>query len=408
MKEWQDFVAELEIELGAQIVKKWVPKVIRFDAANIYLETLDSFQISWFEEHVRHRLKGFLNSNNRPIKVHLIQEKKAAPKQEEPSLKFLFDPIDKDLSFEHFVTSEKNLVTYKLLQDAFAFNPIYIFGPKSTGKTHLLMAFASSLQEQNKRVIYVRAETFTDHVVQAIRLGQMRNFRQIYRDIDALIVDDIHILAKKAATQEEFFHTFNTLHTAGKQILLSANCSPTQLKEIEPRLISRFEWGISLEVGKADPNQILDKKAAQWKVTLTDELKEWLLNKFPIDPILPFHALLLRAKGGTLTVEIASKCLKDYLEKQSDQAPTFEKIIKWVANHYGITTSDILGKSQVRSFALPRQVAMYFARVKLNLPFQKIGELFNRDHSTVMSSIKQVQKAIDEKSIDIPPEALGV
>lgn len=401
MKEWQEFLSQLKKELGTEIVERWVPKISRFDAANIYLEADDSFQASWFEEHVRPRLKDLTNTNNRPIKVHLFKEKKVEMKREENSLTFHSSPLDPEMLLDNFIPSEKNLVVYKLFEEPSPFNPIYIYGPKGVGKTHLLMGAAKALQKEGKKVFFVRAESFTDHVVQAIRLGQMQQFRKVYRDIDALVIDDIHIFSKKAATQEEFFHTFNTLHMQGKQIIISANVPPSQLREIEARLVSRFEWGISLEVGKSDLKLILNQKAHSWKISLSPAMSEWLIQKLPHDPVLALQALVFRSKGTPLSPQLGEKLLKDLLEKEGENALNPEKIAKLVAMHYGITAEDLFGKSQIRSIAQARQIAMYFCREKLKLPFQKIGELFGRDHSTVMSSIKQVQKGVDEKTIDL-------
>ena len=402
MEAWQQFVTQLEKELGPAVVKEWIPKVAKFDAGNLYLEARDSFQISWFEEHVRPRLKGLLNNNQRPIKVHISAINKESPaKKEEPrALSFKPSPIDAEMTLENFVPCKQNLVVHKLLTESNPFNPIYLYGPKGVGKTHLLMGTALALQKTGKRVFFIRAETFTEHVVQAIRLGQMQEFRKVYRDIDVLIIDDIDIFSRKAATQEEFFHTFNTLHTMGRLILISANVAPMQLNEIEPRLISRFEWGISLGVEKSDTRVILEKKAALWNMTLTEELLNFLLEKFPKDPIIALQALALRCKGPPPSCLVAERLLKDLLEKEQENALTPDKIVKSVATHYGITAEDLLGKSQMREYALPRQVAMYLCREKLKMPFQKIGELFKRDHSTVMGSVKQIQKAIDEKKID--------
>jgi chromosomal replication initiator protein len=401
VKEWQQFLWQLEQELGPEVVKKWVPGLIRFDAANIYLEAKDSFQISWFEEHVRPRLKGLVNHNQRPIKVHLLTEKSGATKKEETrSLSFSPDPIDPEMTLENFIPEQPNLVAFRLLSETSPFNPIYLYGPKGAGKTHLLMGTAIALQKSGKRVFFVRAETFTEHVVQAIRLGQMQEFRKIYRDIDALIIDDIDIFSRKAATQEEFFHTFNTLHTIGRLILISANVPPPQLHEVEPRLISRFEWGISLEVGKTSPLPILKQKAALWRMDLSEELTDWLIVKFPKNPITALQALALRSKGNNLSCLVAEKLLRDLLEKEAENALTPERIVKSVAARYGITSEDILGKSQMKGVALPRQIAMYLCREKLKLPYQKIGDIFGRDHSTVMSSIKQIQKSVEEKQID--------
>jgi chromosomal replication initiator protein len=403
MEAWQRFLSQLEQELGPEVVRKWIPKLVRFDAANVYLEAADSFQISWFEEHVVPRLKGLFNNNQRPIKVHLGSEKKTALKKEEaPRLSFSPDAVDPEMTLENFIPTAENLVPYKLLTENTPFNPIYLYGPKGVGKTHLLMGAAIALQKSGKKVFFVRAETFTGHVVQAIRLGQMQEFRKVYRDIDVLIVDGIHIFSRKNATQEEFFHTFNTLHTSGRLILLSADVPPIQLSEIEPRLISRFEWGISLGLHAGDAKAILEKKASLWKIACSEELFHFLLTHFPQNAIMALQALVLRSKGAPLTPLLAERLLKDLLDKERENALTPEKIIKAIAIHYGITSEDLLGKSQMREYALPRQVAMYYCRDKLKMPFQKIGELFGRDHSTVMSSVKQVQKAIEENKDQIP------
>lgn len=401
MKEWNEFVSELEHEMGSELVQKWIPKLSRFDAANVYLEAADSFQASWFEEHIRPKLKGFTNANNRPIRVHLVAEKKTKEKRDEPQMAFNPDRLDLEMTLENFIPSEKNRIAYQLLKEPIQFNPIYLYGAKGAGITHLLMGVALQLEKMGKRVFFVRTETFTEHVVQAIRIGSMQQFRKVYRDIDALIIDDIHILSKKSATQEEFFHTFNTLHTQGRPILIGANAPPSQLQEVEARLISRFEWGISLEVGKTDAKTILRKKAEGWKLDLSEELISWLAEKFSNEPVIALQALVLRSKGELLNVMAAERLLKDLLAKQSENALSFEKIVKLIAAHYGITSEDILGKSQMRASVLPRQVAMYFCREKLKLPYQKIGELFGRDHSTVMSSIKLVQKGVDDKTLNL-------
>ncbi len=405
MREWQQFLAQLERDFGPGIVKEWVPKLIRFDAGNIYLEARDSFQIGWFEEHVRPRLKGLTNANQRPIKVHLGEKRGPQKQEEEKPLSFNPDPVDPELTLDNYIPSNQNLVAHKLLSEPSPFNPIYLYGPKGAGKTHLLMGAALQLQKSGKRVFFIRAETFTEHVVHAIRLGQMQAFRKVYRDIDALIIDDIHIFSRKAATQEEFFHTFNTLHTLGRMILISANAAPPQLSEIEPRLISRFEWGISLGLEKGPMKPILEKKAALWKMPLTDELTQFLLAKCPKDPILALQALAYRSKGAPVTPPIAEKLLKDLLAKEQENALTPERIIKTIAAHYGITSEDLLGKSQMRECVLPRQIAMYYCRERLKMPFQKIGELFGRDHSTVMSSVKLIRKGIEEKKIEVIPIA---
>lgn len=404
MKAWEQFLESIEKLVGSEAIEQWLKslKIIRFDAGNLYLEAKDSFQIAWFEEHIRPLLlKRFLNNNFRPIRVHLSlkgPKSQLQEKQQQPTFSIKPDTVDSEMKFQQFISSPKNEIAFKLLQQKTPlFNPIYLYGPCGSGKTHLAMSLASELAGQGKKSFYVKAETFTSHVVQAIRLGHMQEFRQVYRQIDALIIDDIEVFARKDATQEEFFHTFNTLHTSGKTIVLTSKIPPSQLSEIEPRLISRFEWGVSIGINNIDPRLILEKKASILGISLTQELIEFFCSTFPSNPILAFQLLVIRAKRiSTLNLEEAKSFLVDLIEKEKTGAITPETIIKIIASHFGIRQEDLLGKSQMKEFTHPRQIAMYLCRERLQLPYQKIGQIFSRDHSTVMTSIKQIDKWIQE------------
>jgi chromosomal replication initiator protein len=406
MKEWDEFLQKMEESLGAKAIHEWVKPIrtIRFDARNLYLESDNPLEITWFEEHIRPHLKrGLFNNNGKAIQVHLQIKKdssKTIPDTPKSTYAISSDRLDPEHTFDNFLTSKENLVAYKLLSmPNLEFNPIYIFGSKHTGKTHLLTASALALQAKGKKVFYVRAETFASHVVQSIRLGQMVQFRNSYRNIDALFVDGVEFFAKKDATQEEFFHTFNVLHTSGKQIVLSASCPPSKLLEIEQRLMSRFEWGISMEIKPVDPLKILEKKSDLWNASYSPELLLYLANTFPKDPLLALQALLFRTKGmRSLTPEKAQEFLQDLIAKEEVIALSPEKIVEKTANHFGLRLEDVLGKGQAREFTYPRQIAMFLCREKLKLPFQKIGEIFGRDHSTVMSSVRHIQKNCDEKN----------
>lgn len=411
MEPWNQFVAEFELQLGKHTADKWLHslRVIRFDAANLYLEAQNTFQIDWFEEHVRPRLQGkFFNNNQRPIRVHISLPAKASSaggkievKKEGSSFFIAPNPIDPEMTLENFISSDSNKMALQVISeiDKSPFNPIFLYGPKHSGKTHLLMSAAQILQKKGKKVFFVRAESFTEHVVQAIRLGFMQEFRDIYRKIDALIIDDIHVFSRKNATQEEFFHTFNTLQTNLKTILLSANKAPASLEEIEPRLISRFEWGLTIHLQRADTQLVLEKKAALWKIPVSKELIHFLSEKFPFSPLTALQALSLRAKGSReITPQLAQDLLKDLLAIEAKNSWTPEKIIKKTASHYGIRAEDLMGKSQTKESAQPRQLAMYLCREKLKLPYQTIGKVFDKDHSTVMASVAKVQKSLEENN----------
>ena len=449
MRAWEEFLTKQEREIGKEAVDKWLRplKITRFDACNLYLEASDSFKALWFEEHMHSRVqKGLYNNNQKQIKVHVAvtsrpderasvkPRKKNPPTQSAPpTFSLRFDEIDPECTFELFASSPSNLLAYKLLTEccvreksdpaALQFNPIYLYGRSGSGKTHLMMAAAAQLVQAGKKAVYVRAETFTEHVVEAIRAGEMQTFRRAYRGFDALLIDDVEVFSRKAATQEELFHTFNTLHVEGKQIILSSGLPPNELKFIEPRLVSRFEWGIVIPLHMPAMDQmrtILLQKAAKLEFELSEPVAAFLLETFGGNTktlIRAFDALLLRthlngplskSPALPLSVKAAQNCLKDLIQEEEKAALTSGKIIRAVAEYYGIRMDDILSKSQARESALPRQIAMHLCRQHLSLPFMKIGDIFARDHSTVMASVKQIQKGLETKNYEITGPLNGI
>lgn len=422
MEAWESFLKLQDSELGIEIVNKWLRplKVVNFDACNLYLEAKDTFQITWFNEHIKKEADNLLrNNNNKRIKVHLSipgdKESKSHKKSKvqsrpAPQTRISLEELDPHNTFNNYVSNDGNLLVKKLFDGLIespsnlgSMNPIYVHGISGTGKTHLLQATAQALRDRGLNALYTRADTFTEHVVHAIRSGEMSIFRQTYRNADILIVDDVHIFSRKAATQEEFFHTFNTLHLSGRQIILSANCSPAELQSIEPRLVSRFEWGIVLPLAHytdKDLKAILQKKAQSFNFPIHEKVLSFLVETFKSSSkalVRSLEALMLRVPGnpGILTVPAAKVLLKDLLAEEEKKILTPQKIVQILGEYFGIEAEDILGKAQSRDCVLPRQLAMHFCRTQLEMPFMKIGELFDKDHSTVMSSVKLIQKAIE-------------
>ncbi len=405
MKAWEDLLSSLEAPLGRDAIVQWLRpiKVLRFDAANLYLEATP-FQKAWFDEHAKALVgKSFANNNQRPIRIHWEESKNAKESNAAPSAWVLSDPLEADYRFDSFLPSASNLMAYRMAEDLLRtlssnFNPIVFSGPSGCGKTHLLMAIAHGAQLKGRKVFYVKANTFTEHVVQSIRRGSMQDFRQAYRNLDMLIVDDIHTFARKNTTQEEFFHTFNALHTAGLQIVLGSREAPGQLKDIESRLISRFEWGISIPMDAPDSSlllQILELKAKTLHLEASPDLLFFLADRFKScskAPIQALHALALRSPKN-LHPTHAEKVLSDLLAEQKSLLISPEKIIEQTSFYFGIRTEDLLGRSQTREFAQPRKLAMFLCRTALEMPFQAIGRLFERDHSTVMTSVRQIETA---------------
>lgn len=445
IKSWEKFLDQLENEMGADCIRRWLRtlKVVRFDAGNLYLEATDPFQVLWFEEHVRPKAtEWFVRPGGKPIKIHLastgMPSSKAKGRKAKAevlptantmavSFQLMVDELDPLCTFDHFFSTEGNLLAHKILTEIAGchlgkdqlshlnaqlavFNPVYVHGRSGTGKTHLLMATAHVLRERGLRAVYVRAETFTENVVMAIRSGEMKTFRQFYRDCDVLLVDDVHVLARKGATQEELFHTFNALHVVGKQMIFSSSCGPQELQLIEPRLVSRFEWGIVMPLEflkRVEFLEVLRMKAAALSISLSQHVEEFLYQKFDSHPkalCQALEALILRthlqshsgSRQSSWTIDEMQYLLIDLLEDEKKQEVKPEKILQCVAENYGVRIDDLTGRGQTRETVLPRQLAMYFCRQQLKMPFSQIGELFDRDHSTVMSSVRQIEKKLQD------------
>jgi chromosomal replication initiator protein len=434
MQAWQKFLTALESDLGADTVQKWLRplKVIHFDAGNLYLEAVDSFQITWFEEHIRAKArKHLVNNNFNPIKIHISsasledQSNELAALDEtknirplKPHFELVVDNLDSSARLEDFIVSETSKMVFEIIASLSGirqnstfpvelgqFNPIYMYGPSGSGKSHLLMALTTALQKNGVSARYVKMETFTENVVAAIRSGNMQDFRKSYRLVDVLLVDDVHILSKKTATQEEFFHTFNTLHTIGKQIILSAHSAPMFLQDIEPRLISRFEWGITLPLGilnREELKAMIEKRLILLGFPLSTRSIDFLLDTFSshlkslhkaIDAlVLRAHSSKIKIKSTALQEKDIRDILHDLIAQTQRNVLNPQKIVQIIAECYGIKSEDVLGKSQSHECTLPRQIAMFMCRNKMKMPFTHIGQFFRRDHSTVISSVNLIKE----------------
>lgn len=409
MKAWDQFLSCLREELGQETIDKWLRPltVTHFDAGNLYLEATDPFQVSWFEEHIRPLAqKNLCNENKRTIRVHLSLPKKSEPpreRKEAPPLPIRQTPLDPYALFETFIPTEGTKIAYTLLQklDTPIYNPIFLFGPASSGKTHLLMALAHLWKNNGKKICYVHADSFTAHLVDSIRKGNMKAFRETYRSSDTLIVDDVHLLGGRLSTQEEFFHTFNFLHMGGKQLVLSSKLPAREIEGIEERLISRFEWGLPLSLvppTREEKKEILIERSKKRGLTLSPTILEFLLHHFQrscgtllraVDALVLHHHLY--PSDLSLTTEQVSQILSPLLAEEKNASLTPEAILRTVASFFSLTSEEIRGKSQEKEKVYPRQLSMYLLRAKLALTYAQIGTLFSRDHSTVITSIRSIE-----------------
>ena len=281
-------------------------------------------------------------------------------------------------------------------------NPLFLYGGVGLGKTHLLHAIGHEIASKRPalKVVYLAAEQFVNELINSIRFDRMPAFRERYRTIDVLLIDDIQFMANKERTQEEFFHTFNTLYTSQKQIILSSDSSPRQIPTLEERLRSRFEWGLIADIQPPELETkvaILRRKAETEQIDLPDDVALFIARQVKSN-VRELEGLLNRViafamlTGQALSLEMTKETLKDILPEEHRRT-TGVDIVKFVARHYGLKVGEIKSRNNSRQIAFPRQVAMYLCKHLTDLSYPEIGKLFNdKHHSTVMYSVARIEE----------------
>lgn len=288
-----------------------------------------------------------------------------------------------------------------------AYNPLFLYGGAGLGKTHLMHAIGHAVKEANPaaRIVYVTSEMFTNDLLEALRAGKNGEFRQRYRNVDLLMIDDIQFIAGKQSTQEEFFNTFNTLHNAGKQIVISSDRPPKEIKTLEERLSSRFEWGLVADLQAPDletRTAILRNRAQNEHVMIGDDIINYIAENI-VDNIRKLEGSLnrvimyARLKRLPITLNLAKEAMRDMLPQKKEILVTPERIRDTVAEYYSIPVDSLLSQRRDKEVVLPRQIAMYFCHTLLSLPYMRIAALFERnDHTTAISACKKISQMISE------------
>ena len=290
-----------------------------------------------------------------------------------------------------------------------AYNPLFVYGETGLGKTHLMHAVAHQMLVNNPdaRIAYVSTEKFTNEFIHAIRENKLAKFRKYYRTVDALLVDDIHFLSGKESTQEEFFHTFNDLFESGRQIFLASDRPANEIERLENRLISRFQWGLVTDIQAPDFETrvaILRKKAATAKLSMSDEIMEFLAERVSrnvrrMEGALTRIASYKNLINRELDLEAVERLIGDLLHEEAASIVTVEQIQKKVADYYQIRVSELIGRRRTSQIVFPRQVAMYVSRTLTSDPLKIIGDAYGgRDHGTVIHACKQVENMMDQDS----------
>lgn len=425
---WTVVCRNLQSDLGESVANSWI-KPLSFDRIEedvVYLGAPSMFMRDWVQNNYAERILHHFRRESPSVKnVEIVvsddnnvvsndeirnisaqDSKKQAKAEEQNDISI---PLDPKLTFENFVVGKPNELAYAAAlrvaeSDKVAFNPLFLYGSVGLGKTHLMNAIAWSIKSRDpKRTIaYLSAEKFMYQFVKAVRYKDTMAFKEQFRSVDVLMIDDIQFICGKDSTQEEFFHTFNTLVDNKRQVIVSADKSPSDLEGMEERLKSRLGWGLVADIHPTTYELrlgILQSKAALASVSIPDKVLEFVAHKVTSN-IRELEGALNRIiasavfVGREITVESAREVLSDLL-RTSERKVTIDEIQKKVANHYAIKLSDMSSARRLRQVALPRQVAMYLAKKLTTLSLPEIGKNFGgRDHTTVIHAVKKVESAM--------------
>lgn len=434
---WQAVLAEFELKVSKANFSTWFKNtgISTFDdAGDVVVCVPNTFIKSWLEKKYHTDIIKLLEriTGHRVKKVAYkveniknIEEAECSLSQE-PTVSTTETPLySRDLgtlasqfglnpkyTFDTFVVGKGNELAHaaaKAVADrpGDAYNPLFIYGGVGLGKTHLIQAIAHTmlLENQQTRILYVSSEKFTSDFVNAVKEGRAKEFKDRYRTVDLLLIDDIQFISGKEQTQEEFFHTFNELHQNGKQIVMTSDRPPKAIPALEDRLRSRFEWGMIADIGAPDLETrvaILQKKCQEKNYKIEGELLQLIATlvqsnirelEGALNKVAAFHEL----KNMEPTKESVQEVLASFEQKSMKRSITPREVIQSVSSFFDVSIDDLLGKSREKRISFPRQIAMYLMREELKMSYPAIGdELGGRDHTTAMHAHNKVSKDLEE------------
>lgn len=417
---WEKSCKIIKEKVSPQNYETWIGpvKIASIEGKKINLSVPNKFFRDWLTENylpvMRESLSGVMgidasiNFTIRDEKINITSEKIDKTK---PSVKRVYPSLNPHYNFERFVVGSSNQFAHAASiavaeQPAKNYNPLFIYGGVGLGKTHLLNAIGlhtvSLYQEMN--VLYLSAEEFMNELINAIRYDKMQRFREKFRSIDSLLIDDIQFIAGKERTQEEFFHTFNTLHDSAKQIVVTSDKFPKDIPNLEGRLRSRFEWGLIADIQPPETETkvaIIKKKAQENNISIPDNVAHYIASKVESN-IRELEGYLIRIgaymslTGREIDMDLTKGVLEKLLGHEGIKEITMDEIIKAVANKFNVKKTDIKSQKRNKTFVLPRQIAMYLSRKITNLSYPDIGsEIGGKDHSTVIYANNKIKKLIE-------------
>ena len=318
-------------------------------------------------------------------------------------------PFNFEYTFDNFIVGNSNrfahaAATAVAAAPAMNYNPLFIYGPSGLGKTHLLYAITNEVKKKktNAEVIYIKGEDFTNQLIEALASQKTAEFRNKYRSCDMLLIDDIQFIAGKVSTQEEFFHTFNALYEEHKQIILTSDRPPREIKTLEDRLKTRFEWGLIADIQPPDLElriAIIKKKAEQVNIVIPDDVLNFLAENLrsnirQIEGAIKKLGALAFLNGREISMELARSCISELLGGEEPVSVTVDKIFAAVYRKYGISKEDLLGKKRTKEIAQARHVSIYLIKKITEMSYPNIGKIFGRDHTTALSSCDVIEKKL--------------
>lgn len=423
---WQATLGELELTLSKANFTTWFKNTFISSCENtrIVISVPNTFTKAWLEkkyhEAIVRALRNVTSNNVREV-TYRVEARNTTPLAQfseqiettKPAYEVPEEPtrtsdvgLNPRYRFDAFVVGKANELAHAAAMAAAAkpgesYNPLFIYGESGLGKTHLLQAIGHHIQQTKpgSRILYVTCERFTNDFINAVRGGRGKEFKETYRNVDVLLMDDIQFLTGREGTQEEFFHTFNTLHQNNKQIVITADRSPKDIQGLETRLLSRFEWGMTCDVSSPDFETrvaILEAKSKEKKADLSGDILRCIagivqLNvrelEGALNKILAYHQF----KNTTPSLESVQILLQSFVPNMPKRTITPRRLIEIVIGYYDLTLEEILGKSREQRLAFPRQIAMYLLREEAKCSFPAIGtHLGGRDHTTAMHACTKI------------------
>ncbi|WP_195574029.1 chromosomal replication initiator protein DnaA [Paenibacillus sp. 1001270B_150601_E10] len=422
---WQEVLTVIQTKLSKPSFDTWfkATKAVKYTDTQILITAPTTFAVEWLESRYTKLVSSvILEMTGKQVEVKFIIEEAAQAEPEEvqqhtppPRAAMQEEPVSNILNpkytFDTFVIGSNNRFAHAASlavaeAPAKAYNPLFLYGGVGLGKTHLMHAIGHYILEHNpkSRVVYTTSEKFMNEFINAIRDNRGESFRNKYRNIDILLIDDIQFLAGKESTQEEFFHTFNALHNDNKQIVISSDRPPKEIETLEERLRSRFEWGLITDIQPPDLETriaILRKKAKADNLDIPNEAMVYIANQINTN-IRELEGALTRVVAYStmtnqdITTHLTAEALKDIIPTGRPKMITIQDIQQRVGEYYGLRLEDFKARKRTKAIAFPRQIAMYLSRELTDYSLPKIGEAFGgRDHTTVIHAHEKITQSLN-------------